>query len=113
MLQVNFLLLKRFVELEQPFSYINWEEDEHLSEVGKEIKALYDWWTVERPRKRQELEGEWATIKAPEFIPLGDGGYTIKNDSRARKLLKKERMLDREDDKMLMRLVKIRHHLWT
>ena len=49
-LHACFNLLKEYVEKEKPFEVIDWDWDEHYKEVGNEIKALYNWWTVERPK---------------------------------------------------------------
>jgi hypothetical protein len=113
MLQANFLLLKEFVEGEEPFKIIDWEWSEESSAAGKEIKTLYHWWTVERGEKHAALDREWATVGSPELIPREGGGIRFQLDPKSKELLEKRDLLDLEDDEMLLRLIKIRHFLWT
>lgn len=113
MLQANFLLLKEYVEKEEPFRIINWDEMEETRVVGEEIKFLYDWWIKDRGEKHATLHKEWATIKAPRLTPREGGGVVFRICDKSRELLERRDLLDKEDDEMLLRLIKIRHYLWT
>lgn len=92
------------------------------AEAAREIKALYLWWTetyANRPdpyeasgwsevcdKITQENNGEWLKdTKDPKLK---------KQKDRAHKLLHKiEQQYEKEDTEMLIRLIKIRNHLWT
>jgi hypothetical protein len=111
--QACFMLLKEYVEKEEPFRMIDWDHCEKDRLIGEEIKFLYDWWTVERAKKRAAVAEEWKGAEEAKFLPREGGGYTFHISDKSRELLKKDDQLDAEDDEMLLRLIKIRHHLWT
>ena len=92
------------------------------AEAAKEIKALYLWWT-EIYRNRPDLYdvSGWSEI-CDKISAENDGtpfGDTVdpelkKAKDRAYKLLNKiEKQYEKEENEMLMRLIKIRRHLWT
>lgn len=80
-------------------------DPEHAADIRKHaeeraddwlaIKALYDWWTVERPARKE---------------PEATGGYTREWGDRYREF---EESCDAEDDEMLIKLIKLRGYLWT
>lgn len=166
MLNVNFNILKDFVEVEQAWSkyvwsdeykkeaswfekhmpfyyllfpfrspkkgveYLEWastlddpnlpphERCDHQAVAAREILALYKWWTEDRPA-RVELE-------YPEYSNQGLGIMAVFDDDFDRdaedfkaheayteKSEKQDKDWKDEDDEMLVRLVKIRHSLWT
>ncbi len=126
---------KAFRDPEAGLAYLNWEmtlDDPKLSEyersdaqaVGaREQFALYNWWKNIRPnrpdpydvsgwsdycnKKREKYGHEW--IGDEETSP------EEKLESRASldKLHEIEEMYDKEDEEMLIRLIKIRRSLWT
>ncbi len=83
-----------------------------------ETKFLYLWWTVGRAQ-RFDVWGDPAiwSREANEGMPTIGGGtmgvgsaeYQVASD-RASHL---EEFYNKEDDEMLIRLIKIRHYLWT
>jgi hypothetical protein len=114
MLQACFLLLKEYVELEQPFKYINWDENEYHRKAGEEIKDLYDWWTVRRPAAKAKLAYDWANEPdRSQLIKLEDGSYKVSQPESTRTLVQREHDMDLEDQRNLERLIKIRGFLWT
>lgn len=95
LLLASFKILRDYVESEDPSAGARTdpEEDDPFAYVSalqleqeREVRALYDWWTVERPKHEAERIGMDFTVRA---------------------------RLDDEDDEMLMRLIKIRQCLWT
>ena len=100
MLFANFKLLVEYVELEDALNFIDWDPDDddfpskewvdETRHAGKEIRELYKWWTVERPN----------LVKASEVAPVK---LSMTLDEQIKKM----------DDINLLRLIKIRGHLWT
>lgn len=114
-LQANFLILKKFVECEEPFRIIDWDWNEETKVVGEEVKALYRWWTEERAAEHKAVELEWdkrnvsfhfeqVNETAPRMVWTGDDN---------KDLLQREEELHQKDTEMLIKLMKIRRFLWT
>lgn len=109
-----------------------WEEGDpnvglptYQAEKALEILALYKWWTEVYPnrpdphdasgwseycdRKREEYEGTglgfMAESKNPKLRALGDMAL--------KKIREIEEAYEKEDEEMLIRLIKIRNSLWT
>lgn len=83
---VNFELLERFIENEKPLEIIETEYNEETKRIWNEIKFLYSWWK------------QYKTLN----IGYENGEYS----------LAKEEEQEEEATEMLIRLVKIRRHLW-
>jgi hypothetical protein len=113
-----------------------WNEDELLDESdprygtptsqaikAQEILDLYTWWTVTRPaRPDPYTTSGWMAYCEHMSEKYGPGlGNWMKGDkkdklesAKARKLLNKmEAAYEKEDEEMMIRLIKIRHGLWT
>jgi hypothetical protein len=77
------------------------------AESAVAIKELYEWWTEVRPRRPEPTEASgWSEH------------WEKKSDDKERRaaskrLQKIEREYEREDDRMMVKLVKLRRHLWT
>lgn len=115
-LQANFLILKNFVEKEQPFKYIDWDYNDDYSKLGKEIKDLYVWWTVERAKEHAELAAEWDKRDLSYHFESSENGVykrMVWTGDDTKDLLKAEEELHEKDTEMLIRLMKIRRSLWT
>lgn len=96
---------------------------------AKEIRELYDWWTVTRPARPDPYEASgWSALcderrqrriaegKRDSFMAgLNDKTPAEKKASnKALKLLHKiEAAYEKEDEDMMIRLIKVRHGLWT
>lgn len=83
--------------------YFEWaikdpEVNEEQGNSAKEIRALYDWYKTERPKRREARE-MWVYNKdSPDK-------YTL--------LANLNDQYEQEDTDNLVRLVRIRNHLWT
>jgi hypothetical protein len=142
MLHVNFNMLKDFVEIEiahmwdwgaqhkmeQPgVSYLAWEMglEGSQAENAREIYELYDWWTNQRPYRVEDNTDDWdAYRKCSEEIYGDSDALFMREDKDTSELrflrktwLDESNRIERnnlmEDEKMLVRLVKIRNSLWT
>lgn len=132
MLHGNFALLKNYVEVECA-SLHNWNKTEKVKDAGikhleweislgdespkqsaaaKEILELYRWWTAIRPNRVLS-----PSPKSLKDLDLYEMWNAIGNDQEIKNHFKEQRELEafwrQEDDDMLIRLIKIRHNLWT
>lgn len=96
---------------------------------AKELRALYDWWTVTRPARPDPYKASgWSALcEARRARRLAEGKsdsfFASMNDktpaekkatSKALKDLHKlEAQYEKEDEDMMIRLIKVRHGLWT
>lgn len=93
---------------------------------AKEILALYTWWTVDRPARPDPYEvSGWNAFnrlfddkiegsRKQRFIRANRTAAEKKESTRLYKLMDKiESDYEKEDEKMLIRLVKIRKGMWT
>lgn len=114
-LQANFLILKNYVEKEQPFKHIDWNCNKEMKSVAEEIKILYGWWVDGRSKEYEAVWSEWkkrdcsyhfetAEDNLLKFVWTGDDNSDLH---------KKEHELSEKDTEMLIRLIKIRKYLWT
>lgn len=80
------------------------------AEGAREIVALYQWWTHARPLRHEphDVSG-WSEYRAAKRLRSrrGDAGPILE---RLREI---EERYEAEDTEMLIRLVKVRRHLWT
>jgi len=111
-----------------------WGEDEGLdkddprygkptsqAERAKEILNLYTWWTCTRPSRPDAYEASGWTAVCEKAREMNGGKLTFrtppelkKEHNRAHKALAKmEAAYEKEDEEMLIRLIKVRHGLWT
>lgn len=88
--------------------------------AAKEIKALYDWWKVTRPNRSDpyKLSGYDDLLPAGEaFLDLSADKERKKVWSKKKKALeaaaKLENNYEKEDEEMLIRLIKLRRSMWT
>jgi hypothetical protein len=109
MMYACFKLFVDYVEKQRPFDIIDFETEEINNALGKEILDLYGWWTITRPKERWDLDAAWSKLPPSSF----DENNKWIHRPEARALLDRNKDLDAKDDEMLMRLVKVRRHLWT
>ena len=94
----------------------------HQAETAKEIEILYRWWKYERPQRPDPYDvSGWSAIcerrrvKYPDEILPED--ETKKEKAESKKSLdalhKLEAEYEKEDEEMMIRLIKIRQGLWT
>lgn len=122
-------LLVDFVEKQKPFDHIDWESDERHSHAAKEVKALYHWWTVERPARKSCVE-QLGDTEVPEpfecWSKKSDGGLECgpkefrltallypKYEAACKLDRDNEEKWAQEEEDALIRLAKIRRYLWT
>ena len=95
------------------------------AEKAQEILDLYKWWTeVYRNRPDPHDASGWSAYCDRCRVELGDGVMAMFKDSKspelkaqgeqAHKLLHEiEEAYEKEDEEMMIRLIKVRHGLWT
>jgi len=120
MLHINFQMLVTYVEKEEPFEHIDWEDTRAMSSVAKEIRELYQWWTVDRGVRDEAI---WDGYDDLEEISLGrlfhpdediqNSPDVLENRAFLRKCSEEEEAANLEDNLQLIRLVKIRQYLWV
>lgn len=120
---------RRFRCPEDGIAYLNWEINEsqleHQAKAAKEVLELYTWWKVTRPNRQDPFDaaGYNEVFKGKHFIDQfieedGTKRLTMKPFSKKEnqvfeKVSKIEAKYDKEDEQMLIRLIKIRQYLWT
>lgn len=93
----------------------------HQAEKALEILALYKWWTEVYPNRPDphDVSGwsEYCDLKRAQGGPFLGEDKTPEMKEMSRKALDKtheiEAAYEAEDEEMLIRLIKIRHSLWT
>jgi hypothetical protein len=122
-LHVNFQLLVEYIEGEEPFEHIDWDATDYHKNAAAEMKELYRWWKEDYPRKEEMFPDGTLLPKSEEgdCIPLWRlFGETTRDDPEIvayKKVLdahnKNEAAWVEEEEKQLIRLMKIRPALWT
>lgn len=84
--------------------------------AAQEILVLYRWWKEDRPKRPSPSDASGLTAYN-EKNPNNKDIFSMKKDNFPRSIMdnyhKIEEQYDTEDTAMLIRLIKIRHHLWT
>lgn len=129
----GWIRFKSFRNIDAGLAYLNWEislDDPTLSEYqrcdqqaqsAREQLALYTWWKKIRPARLDPMDASgWSDYCAEHMVSLDDifdDEKTPEEEIKIRALLDKlneiERAYHNEDTENLIRLVKIREHLWT
>lgn len=78
---------------------------------AKEIMELYMWWKYDRPNRR--LPYDCVAIKDRFSVDEWLKGGNPTMDKMLKSSFEIEQGYDKEDEEMLIRLVKVRQHLWT
>lgn len=122
-------VLTDFVEKERPFEHF---DTSYHFDAWWSIRDLYEWWHVRRPER---LAREQAAMDAwhAEFRRLGgmtpgpdegddtrqmlfpqDRGEDVTEERRLSRVMRElEEAGEREDEAMMIRLIRLRGHLWT
>ena len=111
-------LLKEFVEEEKPFEFINWDSDDQHQNAKKEMVAIYEWWLnyEKRVEENDKALHEWSLARFPgggDFLKELNAPDTVESKNLFDIHTEMEKKLDDEEEEMLMRMIKIRHFLWT
>lgn len=109
----NFAILKDFVEKEEPKSLRDFHSEEEIDQMGArsqqdahdEVMTLYRWWMTERHVEKQIADDMFE--KSKEAKTAVERSQHARDWSSAR-----DRNKEREDE-MLIRLIKVRHTMWT
>lgn len=82
-----------------------------------EIEKLYKWWKFERPLRLDPYdESKWSEIVASNGGGISNMLKNISSDESKQSLTilqELENKYDDEDEAMMIRLIKVRNHLWT
>jgi len=113
-------LFMEFLEKETPFETIEWESDEWHSNAKKEMIAIRDWW-LNHDNRLKEIDNALSDWHDNKFKDCKDEDWinrinqSDKPEDKVRfdYLHELEKKLDDEEEEMLIRLIKIRHFLWT
>ena len=117
----RFFRWNRLRSAKSGLAHLDWEmalvDDETGEPTSQAIAAkeqfeLYNWWTVTRPARKDPYEYETvaANLDWDEFLYKKQTPEDIARRQRGFEL---EEQYSKEDDDMLIRLVKIRRNLWT
>lgn len=116
MLYAMFNLLNEFVEREMPRMWRPSDEDlakdpglKDQRKLCNEITEIHDWWNITRKNSKRDIDDmltAWHKVR-----------FETKDYKLAKRLLtsmtKCENKLERDTDRMISRLMKIRRQLWT
>ena len=114
---------------EAGIAYLNWEmkltrTSPQQARAAREIYKLYKWWKDVRPNRPEPLDASGWTAVCNELensggvfseraeLSLGTE-FQKRKKAALKKLRKIEEKYEKEDEEMLIRLIKIRQHLWT
>lgn len=123
--QVGKWRLRTWRNAEYGLKYLEWEtslvnNDGTLTPHGigaKEIRALYDWWTVIRPARKDSNEVSGYNAFYDKTKNTGFSFLDEESKPEILAVLKVAQEIDNqyyeEDTEMLCRLIKIRGNLWT
>jgi hypothetical protein len=98
-------------------------EPTYQAKAAKEIIELYTWWTVTYRNRPEPMEASGWTAYCEAARMANGGKLSFSSDktpelkkmsTKAHKLLQKiEASYEKEDEEMMIRLIKIRQSLWT
>lgn len=86
-----------------------------------ETLALYNWWTAEYPKRQDPLDesglGNFYDYEREKYGKMFGNDLSPEDEEQSTKLLKSsvdiENFQNDEDEKMMIRLIQLRHYLWT
>jgi len=127
LIHAMFEVLCRFIEDEKPDEIVDWNSDEEHKFARKEMQELYEWWKKRQDREKEDpifQEG----IKSPhlDFVDYKDDSefheveFNYINEEEKEKWNKAcdesaiwQDKCNKEDEEMMIRLIKIRYFMWT
>jgi len=137
LIHAMFEVLCRFIEDENPKEWVNWNSDPQHKHAWSEMNDLYKWWINKRQKNEENDPLFKSGVHAPtmNFIPDGKSicnpiskkiektselklsHKTTKDEQKWKKACedswKWEEKCKQEDEKNMIRLIKIRHFMWT
>lgn len=114
-------LLMEFIEKENGengLEFIDWDSDPIHKHIKEEIIAIRDWW-LNYQNRLNEIDKTLTNWSDETFFDKNNlmeelsAPETAKSKSLHNKLHQMEEKLEIEEEEMLIRLIKIRKHLWT
>lgn len=115
-------ILIDFVEGEEPFrpDFIDWEHNENQVQLKKDILELYNYFKVEKPRLQKEYDDLLHKLFGPkEGESFGDFFDNLNKPVPPEVRVERDRLRKMEEDienvltEHLVKVVKLRHSLWT
>lgn len=106
---VDHLLWASSLKYDEPFMSKKdplWGKPTPQAKSAVKMLELYKWWTEERPVRPDPME-------ASGWSACWEGDDEKAKQAASKRLHKMEEEQEREDERMLVRLIKIRRHLWT
>ena len=108
---------RKFRSVQYGIAYLNWEITEtsgRQSEAAQEILDLYTWWTLTRPQRVDPFAIYHIDTFAIDSLISKKSEEELKKVSAQYKNIQKlEDKYEKEDEKMMIRLIKVRKSLWT
>lgn len=110
-----FKILKDFVELQNFRPYEGNDAPWVQVRDDREIMELYNWWIYDRNIEQERVAKLYVALpqSAWEFIPSLEGCFTIADCPERKEWSKAVDKLDKKDQEMLERLIKVRGKMWT
>ena len=109
LLHSSFQILVDFMEKEKPGETIDWSSEANHKQAWKEMNRMYRWWKWERNTR----VGPWEVLYEQNKWPLWRKIPEETRSKLVREQMKLEAKWDKEDEKNLISLAKIRRYLWT
>jgi len=97
----------------------NYGEPTPQSKAAQETLELYMWWTLGRPLRKDPYEESGWSAYCERRRQEGNGFFNLNDDNKEQStrileiLNELEKQHEEEDEAMLIRLIKVRKHLWT
>jgi len=126
MLYANMQLLVEYIEKERPFEIVEWGHDDESKNVKNTMIKVYTWW-INYPQRKKEIDKlltDWYNARladgpniientTEDFITVLNAPSSAKSDKLFKELHDAEDNLAKEEQEMLIDLIKIRKFLWT
>ncbi len=102
-----FKIMVDYVEGEEPFERLDLEATDSGAWFAKELREIYHWWKFER-KKEHDANNKFGDGTRWNFE---EGKMHYSEDWQ--QFSDGVEALDKKDDEMFERLIKIRHYMWT
>ena len=120
MLHANMEMLVSYVEVEDCFSVIDFDDCAKTKKLAYDIKEIYLWWKAYDNRQKEIANAlniwhdeKFKGVKGDGWLEAINKKDTPKVKKLSDTLFKLEENLAKEEEKMLIKLMKIRTALWT
>lgn len=96
------------------------ERSDSQAQTAREVKAIYDWWKFTRPARPDAYDASGWTELCDEkrnggigFLEKGSDEFELRRSESHKQLRKIEEDYEKEDEEMLIRMIKRRRSLWA